>query len=615
MAQTRFPARFGKYILLDRLNSGGMAEVYRAKVSGAAELHRLVAIKCMLPAFVDDEHFVNMFIDEAKTAAQLGHPNIVQIYELGRIDGRLFISMELINGRDLLSIIERMRAAGVRAPASFAAYVVAKAAEGLDFAHRKVGLDGSPLNLVHRDVSPQNILVSFDGEVKVVDFGIAKAQVRGTETCAGMLEGKFAYMAPEQAMGHQVDRRVDIFTLGALLYELLTGRRAFQAEGDFSTLEKVKEAKVPSLAGVVPDFPPEIDVILSRAMAKDPAGRYAYASDLVEALAPLLIEERSIFGAKQAKELMQTLYAEDIELLREQLTRYEKIEEGDCVGASERLRAAGESEPFGTTLDTQVAGDGGDEASPTQLTARNTDDGAQTSAGSRRVLDAVTLGEAKPAYGPLLDEDSPSTSALGIRSGASRFGDGLFTPLFNGLVAASAALLAAVIGVVLLARYNSASPTQTVVTQIPPAIQVAGASASPRAELGSPLRAGVRVGSGMEPDGAPGPTASPKRTNDSEPAGRPTALARGKNPKKRGRPGKPARVGHVTIQVRGADDATVEVDGKPVGVAPLVRHKLRVGAHRIRVTGGDGRKTKVLDILVGPGGRKNPEKLTVDLSR
>ena len=351
MSYSHFPTRFGKYILLDRINSGGMAEVYRAKVTGAEKFQRLVAIKCMLPQLNEDHQFTTMFIDEAKLAAQLAHANIVQIYELGRIGEQLYISMELINGRDLRHIIKRVHSQKKQMPVGFAAYVLHKAAEGLDFAHRKIGVDGQPLNLVHRDVSPQNILVSYDGEVKVVDFGIAKAEVRDTETRAGVLKGKFAYMAPEQVMGGQIDRRADIFALGTVFYEVLAGKKLFQGESDFSILEKVRTADVPQLSSFLPHVSADVDAILQKALSREVDSRFAWASDLAEALAPLLIANRAIFGAKQAREFIQTLYADDIALLAEQQRKYVDITEEDCLENSEAKRKPRDSTVFETTLD------------------------------------------------------------------------------------------------------------------------------------------------------------------------------------------------------------------------------------------------------------------------
>jgi hypothetical protein len=331
MVISRFPALFGKYILLDRVASGGMAEVFRAKAMGAEQFERLVAIKCMLPQLVSDQHFTSMFIDEAKLAAQLNHANIVQIYELGRLKERLYIAMELIQGNDLRHVIQRAASLGIPVPKGFATYVLSKAAGGLDFAHRRAGINGAPLNLVHRDVSPQNILVSYDGEVKMVDFGIAKAEVRATETQAGVLKGKFAYMAPEQIMGEPVDRRADIFALGSVLFETLTGQRLFTGETDISLLENVRSAVLPDLETVLPPNSAELRRILEHTVTRHAADRYNYASEFADDLEALLNEDGVIFGHKRAAAFMQSLYVEEIAGQAEKIRNYAAITAEQCV--------------------------------------------------------------------------------------------------------------------------------------------------------------------------------------------------------------------------------------------------------------------------------------------
>ncbi|MEM6730900.1 MAG: serine/threonine-protein kinase, partial [Myxococcota bacterium] len=296
MAEQKFPRRFGRYILLDKVNSGGMAEVYRARVSGADNFQRIVAIKCMLGSLADDPEFATMFIDEARLAAQLNHGNIVQIYELGRHEHRLYIAMELVSGHDLRNTTKRARKLGKRLGVGFVAYIIAKAAEALDYAHNKLSLEGTPLNLVHRDVSPQNILVSYDGEVKVVDFGIAKAEHRATETRAGTLKGKFAYMAPEQVAGAAIDRRADIFAMGAVLYEAATGRPLFYGDTDLAILEKVRKATLPNLEEHLSHAPAQLCKVIRKACALDPNDRYQSALDMAEDLSPVLISRGNLFG-------------------------------------------------------------------------------------------------------------------------------------------------------------------------------------------------------------------------------------------------------------------------------------------------------------------------------
>jgi serine/threonine protein kinase len=238
------PIPFGKYLLLERISVGGMAEVFRAKSFGVEGFEKILAIKRILPAMSEDKEFIEMFIDEAKIAGQLSHANICQIFELGRIGDTHFIAMEFVWGKDVLQIQNRFRRMKQIMPYSMAAFLCAKICEGLDYAHHKKDASGKPLMIIHRDVSPQNILVSYEGEVKLIDFGIAKAQSRSSKTQAGVLKGKFGYMSPEQVRGLPLDRRSDVFAVGTILYELMTGDRLFLGDSDFSTLEKVRNVDV-----------------------------------------------------------------------------------------------------------------------------------------------------------------------------------------------------------------------------------------------------------------------------------------------------------------------------------------------------------------------------------
>ncbi len=326
----RFPQRFGKYILLDRIASGGMAEVFRAKVMGAEDFHRLIAIKCILPHLVEDEEFCRMFIDEAKLASTLSHANISQIYELGDHAGRLYIGMELISGFNLREITRRIQKVGLRMPDSLVAYIISKAAEALDYAHQMKSLDGAPINIVHRDVSPQNILVSFDGAVKLVDFGIAKAEQRLTETQSGVLKGKFSYMAPEQVRGKPVDNRSDIFALGCVLWELLVGKKAFQGETDLEILEKVRNPRLKPVHQVDPMVSEVFTPILEKALAANPSKRYQRAHEFAEALQPLMIDQKVIVGSRVASEFMNHLFADEISKLQELYQKYSSLGPEDC---------------------------------------------------------------------------------------------------------------------------------------------------------------------------------------------------------------------------------------------------------------------------------------------
>jgi TonB family protein len=266
-----------------------MAELFRARFRGVEGFQKIVAIKKILPNIAGDEEFLTMFADEAKLAAQLNHPNIVHIFDLGRIEsGGYFIAMEHVDGRDLRSILHLARDTGLRVPIPLAVSIAAKIAAALDYAHRRRGDDGSDLHIVHRDVSPPNILVSTDGDIKLCDFGIAKAASKVSRTDTGALKGKVPYMSPEQAWGQAVDQRSDIYSLGAVLFEMLAGHKLFRGDSDLDVLEKVRAGDVVAPSGPNPEVPPALDAVVLKALAREPDGRYAGASDLLRDLEAVL---------------------------------------------------------------------------------------------------------------------------------------------------------------------------------------------------------------------------------------------------------------------------------------------------------------------------------------
>lgn len=310
----KYPLQFGKYLLLERVNVGGMAEVFKAKQFGVEGFQRIIAVKRILPNMSEDTEFINMFVDEARLAVQLNHANIVQIYELDKVMSQYYIAMEYVAGKDLRRIIEGFRKRKQVMPVPLAAYICARVCDGLDYAHRKIDASGKPMRLVHRDVSPQNILVSFDGDVKVIDFGIAKAADRLSKTQAGVLKGKFGYMSPEQVSGSEIDHRSDLFAVGVLLWEMLTCQRLFVAETDFSTLEKVRQCDIPPMNTYNADIPPELELVVRKALAKDLSERFEWCSDFSEALNTFMLTDHSIFNSKRMQQFMRETFREDIEL-------------------------------------------------------------------------------------------------------------------------------------------------------------------------------------------------------------------------------------------------------------------------------------------------------------
>lgn len=280
--------RFGQYVLLEKIATGGMAEVWKARKRGVEGFQKTVAIKKILPHMSENEEFLTMFVDEAKLAAQLSHSNITHIDELGKIGDSYFIAMEYIDGEDLKSIIRKGQETMQPISIELAVFVTSKIASALDYAHRKKGFDDKELGLVHRDVSPQNVLISYEGDIKLCDFGIAKAASKASHTMAGALKGKLQYMSPEQAWGRSIDKRSDIFALAAVLFEMLTGQKLFVGDSEISVLEQVREARVKPPSAINDEVPPEVDRIVSKALAKEPEQRYQTAGEMARDLEQVL---------------------------------------------------------------------------------------------------------------------------------------------------------------------------------------------------------------------------------------------------------------------------------------------------------------------------------------
>ncbi|MBV1862261.1 MAG: protein kinase [Nannocystaceae bacterium] len=313
----KLPCKYGPYLLLERVSVGGMAEVYKAKEYGVDGFERTVAIKCILPHVAEDDEFIAMFKDEAKIAVQLAHGNIAQIYNLGNENESFYIALEYIPGRDLRAIFQKGQQAGKPMPVPQVCYVIMKICEGLDYAHNKKDKYQRPLSIIHRDVSPPNILVSYEGEVKLIDFGVAKAAGRASRTQAGILKGKFGYMSPEQVRGMPLDRRSDVFSVGVVLFETLTGTRLFQAETDFATLEKVRAVDVPRPTSLNPDIPKPLENILYKALAREPETRYQSSIELHDELQAFMFAQGMFYSRKDLAGWMRVQYAREIELEKE----------------------------------------------------------------------------------------------------------------------------------------------------------------------------------------------------------------------------------------------------------------------------------------------------------
>lgn len=329
----------GRYHLLDRVASGGMADVYRAKVIEPDGDERLVAMKRVLEMYAEDPSFVRMLVAEYQLSALLVHPNIAQVYELLRSGDEYFIVMEHVDGKDLRSTLYRAQQMQRGIDIADAVYLMARAVDGLEHAHVATTDTGTPLRLVHRDFSPSNILVSYDGSVKIIDFGIAKADVDRERTAQGIIKGKVRYMSPEQAQGDdKLNGQSDVFSAGSVLYELLSGTPAFTAPSEVELIYAVRRADPPRLKDIAPHLPDALVAVVETAMARDRHQRYASAGDFRDALVTFLRAYAPGYRRTRLANWMKTLWAREIE--RELFTLLEYALSDEPVADSENLLAS-----------------------------------------------------------------------------------------------------------------------------------------------------------------------------------------------------------------------------------------------------------------------------------
>ncbi|MDJ0720199.1 MAG: protein kinase [Desulfobacterales bacterium] len=314
------PTKFGKYWLTDRIAVGGMAELYRGKISGDEGFEKAVAVKKILPHLAAEKDAVNYFIDEARLAALLQHPNIAQIYDFGRLEDAYFIAMEYLFGKDLKSVLHLAEERNLPLSLENALHITSRICSGLDYAHNMKDLQGDLLNIIHRDVSPQNIFITYDGQVKIIDFGIAKAASRITSTRSGVIKGKVAYMSPEQAEGLEVDHRADIFSVGILLYEMVTGR--FMYDGDaMEILSRARDADFTRPERIVRDLPECVILSLDTALAKDTRTRYSSCGEMLSDLEDCIYHLNFRPSDQKLAQYMKALFENEFESEEASMTR------------------------------------------------------------------------------------------------------------------------------------------------------------------------------------------------------------------------------------------------------------------------------------------------------
>jgi serine/threonine-protein kinase len=303
----------GRYRVVDEIGIGGMASVHLGRMDGPGGFQKWVAIKRIHPHLVEDDSFIQMFLDEARIAARISHPNVATVFELGKHEDTYWIAMEYLHGEPLREVMRRTEETGQPMPPEIACRVIADAAEGLHAAHELLGKNGEKLGLVHRDVTPHNLFVTYDGNTKVVDFGIAKFASRMSNTRAGVLKGKLAYMSPEQVHGEGIDRRTDIFALGVVLWELTTGQRLFRMDSDLDTLAKVQECNVPRPSTIVRGYPIDLEKIVMKALAKNRGERFRTAREFSRALQSLLMRRGLFIASNEVANYIQSIFQDRIQ--------------------------------------------------------------------------------------------------------------------------------------------------------------------------------------------------------------------------------------------------------------------------------------------------------------
>ena len=304
----RFPQAFGPYVLLERVHVGGMAEIFRAKTQGMGGFEKILAIKRIHPKYSEDLSFVKMLVDEAKIAVLLNHVNLCQTFDLGQIQDNYFIAMEYIDGKELSLTLRRCAEGGFLLPMDAAVFIAHEICSGLYYAHSKRDSEGNPLNIVHRDISPQNVLISNEGQVKIVDFGIARAAFRARDTGAGVIKGKFSYMSPEQAWGDPVDQRTDIFSTGVLFFEMLTGRRLYNETEDLKLLDMIRKAEIPRPTSIRSEIPSELEAIVLKALSRKRSERYRDAQEMLNDLNRYLFDYHVDYNIAKLAGLLKRIF-------------------------------------------------------------------------------------------------------------------------------------------------------------------------------------------------------------------------------------------------------------------------------------------------------------------
>ena len=593
----------GKYELVQLLGSGGMAEVWRATVRGAAGFRKEVALKMIRREWAEDSQFVSMFVDEARLSAQLTHPNLVATLDFGRSAGLYYLALEMVEGATLRSCLHHLERQGRRLDRGLGLYVIAEVAAGLDYAHRAIDPEGRPLHLIHRDVNPANVLISLHGEVKLSDFGIAKAAGRAAQTEAGSLKGKIPYMSPEQAWGRPLDARSDIYALGLMLQELLTGKRALDGSNEIELLERARAGEVLPPG---PEVPPELQAILARALAREPEARYPTAGALrQEVLAVLAREGRApasleVAGAGGVMSTLADLAVTLGNLVNE--VEHGRTTSGMMAVASMGATAAAAG--MTGTLVTEVATQAGPAPGDTPPTRAS------------RALREVQ-GEAVAMPWAVIDVDDTDTATVDVAPARAAW---TRPPVIGTL----AVLVLAVVGGTVALGMRRARPVEAPVASL--------SAAEPAVPAGRKAAEGQGV-YGMRPAETPpavalSPSTFTSPAQPGTPGARTAGVAHARPGHRSGAPAKPASgsseraeneaasaipaVGeHGTLRIQVEPWGQVWLDGQLLGLTPLKPIETPPGAHVI-VARNPTLGERATRVVLGPG---EGRLVTLDLTQ
>lgn len=568
---------FGRYTLVRKLATGGMAEVFLARADGPRGFQKKCVVKRILPHFTDDPAFVDMFLAEARLAADLNHPNLVQIFDFGEVDGQYFIAMEYIDGPNLRSLNREVRRHDGPMRLTLAARIITLAAEGLHCAHELKDEQGHPVELVHRDISPDNVLVSRGGGVKVVDFGIAKAANQPHLTKSGMIKGKLAYMPPEQLAREPLDRRADIFALGVVLYELVSGEMPFDASSEVSIIQAIMgHEPLRRVNTRRDDVPPELDSIVARCLEKDREGRYASCRELQGDLERFIQASGEVVGASDIGALIERSFPPEAE------PAGQPMPSGAMTGAPLDVTVPRGKSASRPTPDVATVPSG--HRAVAKAPSREKTPAPQPSS----VYEAQTEREAPPSLSPTAVRATPPTN----RTPSIIIGVVLML-VFAGALTYSALKSSVGTPAVLVVDAGTAQalPTKVVPVPVPDPGGAfdAGEAAAPAAEVD----AGVAVPEAGDAavdqalDSGVSPLAVPVERDagtSAAPLTHPTATT---------------RTGTLELRIR--PYAEVSIDGHPIGDTPLPVQVLPLGHHKVRLVNPTLEKDVQLDVVIKPG--------------